>query len=68
LPWIFVGVTTMTAAFLNIKNIYIPQVREKLTFVPGLINLILTVSIMICVVIIIYNAVPKWITAFRNKN
>ena len=68
LPWIFVGVTTMTAAFLNIKNIYIPQVKETATFVPGLINLILTVSIMICVVIIIYNAVPKWITAFRNKN
>jgi carbon starvation protein len=68
LPWIFVGVTTMTAAFLNIKNIYIPQVRETTTFIPGLINLILTVSIMICVVIIIYNAVPKWITAFRNKN
>jgi carbon starvation protein len=68
LPWIFVGVTTMTAAYLNIKNIYIPQVRETITFVPGLINLILTASIMICVVIIIYNAVPKWITAFRNKN
>jgi carbon starvation protein len=67
LPWIFVGVTTMTAAFLNIKNIYIPQVRETTTFIPGLINLILTASIMICVVIIIYNAVPKWITAFRNK-
>jgi carbon starvation protein len=68
LPMVFVGVTTMTAAYLNIKNIYIPQVRETITFVPGLINLILTVSIIICVVIIIYNAVPKWITAFRNKN
>lgn len=68
LPMVFVGVTTMTAAFLNIKNIYIPQVLETTTIVPGLINLILTVSIIICVVIIIYNAVPKWITAFRNKN
>jgi carbon starvation protein len=67
LPMVFVGVTTMTAAYLNIKNIYIPQVRETTTIVPGLINLILTLSIMICVVIIIYNAVPKWITAFRNK-
>ena len=66
LPMIFVGVTTMTAAFLNIKNIYIPQVRETATLVPGLINLILTVSIMICVVIIFYNAVPKWIKAYRQ--
>jgi carbon starvation protein len=66
LPMIFVGVTTITAAFLNIKNIYIPQSMETSTMVPGLINLILTVTILICVVIIFYNAVPKWIRAFKN--
>ena len=66
LPMLFVGVTTMTAAYLNVKNIYLPQVKEPATLVPGLINLILTLSIMICVVVIIYNAVPKWIIAFRN--
>jgi carbon starvation protein len=65
LPMVFVGVTTMTAAYLNIKNIYIPQVKETATFIPGLINLILTLSIIICVVIIIYNAVPQWIRVFR---
>jgi len=67
LPMVFVGVTTMTAAYLNIKNIYIPQIKETATFVPGLINLILTLSIITCVVIIIYNAVPQWIRAFRAK-
>jgi carbon starvation protein len=67
LPMIFVGVTTMTAAFLNIKNIYVPQVEVAETFIPGLINLMLTVAIMICVLIIFYNAVPKWIKAYRTK-
>jgi len=66
LPMIFVGVTTISAAYLNIKNIYIPQVRESGTMIPGLINLILTLCILICVFIIIYNAVPKWIKAFRT--
>jgi carbon starvation protein len=66
LPMIFVGVTTITAALLNIRNIYIPQSRVSDTMVPGLINLILTVSILICVVIIFYNAVPKWVKAFRK--
>lgn len=66
LPLIFVGITTMTAAYLNIKNIYIPQVREPDTLIPGLINLILTLSIMICVVVIAYNAVPKWIKAYKD--
>jgi len=65
LPMIFVGITTMTAAFLNIRNIYIPQVRLAATLVPGLINLILTLSIIICVVIIFYNAIPKWVKAFK---
>ncbi len=29
LPMIFVGVTTLTAAYLNIKNIYLPQLHVK---------------------------------------
>lgn len=67
LPMIFVGVTTITAAYLNIKNIYIPQTGEPTTMVPGLINLILTLSILICVFVLFYNAVPKWIKAFQNR-
>jgi carbon starvation protein len=60
-PMTFVGITTMTAAVLNIKNIYIPQVKIAATLVPGLINLILTLCIIISVIIICVNAVPKWV-------
>ncbi len=67
LPMIFVGITTMTAAILNIKNIYLPQAQSEETMLPGLINLILTVSIIICVFIIFYNAVPKWIAGIKNS-
>jgi carbon starvation protein len=66
LPMTFVGITTMTAAFLNIKNIYIPQVGEATTMIPGLINLILTLSIIISVIIIIFNAIPNWFRAIRK--
>ncbi len=66
LPLIFVGVTTMTAAYLNIKNIYIPQLDESTTKVPGMINLILTLCIIICVLVIVYNAVPKWIKVVKE--
>ncbi|MCX6301247.1 MAG: carbon starvation protein A [Bacteroidia bacterium] len=61
LPMIFVGVTTMVAAILNIKNIYIPQISESATMVPGIINLVLTVSIIVSVIIIFVNAVPGWV-------
>ena len=67
LPMTFVGITTMTAAVLNIKNIYIPQVTGPETMVPGLINLILTVCIIASVIIIIINAVPGWVRAMKNQ-
>jgi carbon starvation protein len=65
LPMIFVGVTTMVAAILNIKNIYILQISESATMVPGLINMILTVCIIVSVIVILANAIPGWI---RSKN
>jgi carbon starvation protein len=66
-PMTFVGVTTLTAAFLNIKNIYLPQVQVPATLVPGIINLVLTVSIIICVIVILVNAIPQWIKAMNVK-
>ena len=66
-PLIFVGITTLTAGFLNIKNIYLPQMRDPVTTLPGAINLILTICIIICVLIILCNAVPKWIKVIRNS-
>jgi carbon starvation protein len=67
IPMIFVGATTLTAGILNIKNIYLPQAMVASTRLPGLINLVLTVSIMICLVIIIADAAPGWISAIRKS-
>jgi len=66
-PMAFVGITTLTAGFLNIKNIYLPQAQVAATRLPGLINLFLTISIIICVLIIVINAVPKWISAAKSN-
>jgi len=66
-PMVFVGVTTLTAAYLNIKNIYIPQCSVPETRVPGIINLALTLSIIISVIVILSNAVPQWIRAFSTQ-
>jgi carbon starvation protein len=66
-PMIFVGVTTITAAILNIKNIYLPQAFNPESSVQGIINLALTVCILLCVIIIFANAVPKWIKAWQRE-
>jgi len=67
LPMTFVGITTLTAAILNIKNIYIPQLNVAETLVPGLINLLLTVCIIVSVIIIFVNAVPGWVRSKVQK-
>jgi carbon starvation protein len=68
LPMLFVGVTTMSAAILNIKNIYLPQMADVSTRVPGAINLVLTICIIASVLIIIVNAVPGWVRVISGKN
>ena len=67
IPMVFVGVTTLTAGWQNIRNIYLPQAIEGNTRVTGIINMTLTVIIIICVLIILFDAVPKWIRAWQGK-
>ena len=60
-PMAFVGITTLTAGWKNIFGLYLPQISIAETQVQGIINLLLTSLIMICVVVILGNAIPKWI-------
>ena len=60
------GITTLTACWLNVTNIYLPQIAIDSTYVKGLVNLSLTLIIMACAITIVGNAVPKWIKAYRK--
>ncbi|MEI7491798.1 MAG: carbon starvation protein A [Bacteroidota bacterium] len=66
IPLVFVGVTTLTAGTMNIIGIYIPQLSVDKSYVKGLINLVMTVVIMVSVMIILKDAVPNWIRAYRK--
>ncbi len=66
-PLLFVGVTTLSAGWLNVRNIYLPQIANGQTMVQGMINASLTVLIMACVVVIFFDAVPKWVQSIRGK-
>jgi carbon starvation protein len=66
IPMAFVGVTTVTAAILNIKNIFLPQLEVETTFVPAIINLALTICILISVVVVISDALPGWVRGFSS--
>jgi carbon starvation protein len=66
-PLIFITVTTLVAGMMNILNLFVPMVFIAKTRVQGFINLLLTAVIMGSVIIVIADAVPKWIGVIRGK-
>jgi carbon starvation protein len=67
LPMVFVFAVTLTAGAMNILNIYIPQMYEPRNFLTGIINLSLTLVIMLCSLVILRDAIPQWIRAYRLR-
>jgi len=66
IPMAFVGMTTITGGIMNLINIYIPQMLAEKTAVQGTINSLLTVIILGCVLMIIAEAIPKWMKIYRS--
>ena len=66
-PLVFVAFTTLVAGTMNIMNLFIPMVLIAKTQLQGMINLLLTVVIMGSVIIVVADAVPKWIAVIRGK-
>ena len=67
LPLIFVTLTTLVAGAMNIVNLFIPMVLIAKTQLQGFINLLLTVVIMGSVIIVIVDAIPKWVAVIRGR-
>lgn len=65
-PFVFIGFTTLYAGFANIINIYFPQVLKSETLVQGIINLTLSGVIIFCACVVFYNAISKWVKAFKD--
>jgi carbon starvation protein len=68
-PMTFVLATTLTAGWCNLTGIYWPQIvgGNPADHLQGIINLVLTALIMVCAVVILVDAVPKWFRAARGK-
>ncbi len=66
IPMTFVGITTVTGGVMNLVNMYIPQMLTHKTAVQGTINTLLTIVILACVLMIIMEAIPKWIKIYKS--
>lgn len=59
LPLVFVAVTTLWAAVLNITDNFWPLTRNPATEFQGWINTFLSVVIIVCVVVVLFEAVKR---------
>jgi carbon starvation protein len=60
LPMLFVATTTLTAAWMNIFDNFLPLTRSPATATQGYVNSILTVIMMLCAVIVLVEAFKRW--------
>jgi carbon starvation protein len=59
-PLIFVSVTTLTACWLNITDNFMPLLNDPTTATQGYIDSGMTVVIMGCAVIVLFEAARRW--------
>jgi carbon starvation protein len=66
-PMTFVGITTVTGGVMNLYNIYFPQILVATSRTQGIVNTTLTVVILVCVLLILVEAVSKWVKTKANQ-
>ncbi len=65
-PMIFVGITTLSAGVLSIKNIFWPLTMNPVTAVQGYLDSILMMIFIIGVVLVVFDAIRRWIKTLRG--
>ena len=66
LPMCFVGVTTMTAGVLSIKNIFWPLTSTPGQVFTGYLDSTLTAMFIVGVVLVVFDAVRRWIAVLNG--
>jgi len=66
LPMCFVGVTTVTAGVLSIKNIFWPLTSKPGQFFTGYLDSTLMAIFIIGVVLVVFDAVRRWIAVLNG--
>ncbi len=66
-PMLFVSTTTLVACWENIFDNYLPLTADPGTSMQGTIDILLTAIIMICAVIILFEAFRRWYRVLVRK-
>jgi len=66
-PLLFVGTTTLTAGFRSLVEVYVPMTRDPATATMGLVNTLVTGTLLACVVAILVMSARKWRELLRAR-
>jgi carbon starvation protein len=65
LPLAFVGTTTITAGVQSIVKLFVPLLRDPATYMQGLVNVLVTGTLLVCVTMVIVGSAVRWVTLVR---
>jgi len=66
IPMCFVGVTTVTAGVLSIQNIFWPLTSKPGQVLTGYLDSTLTAIFIVGVVLVVFNAIQRWIAVLHG--
>jgi carbon starvation protein len=66
IPMLFVGVTTVTAGVLSVKNIFWPLISEPGQQLTGYLDSILTTIFIAGVLLVVFGAVRRWMAVLNG--
>ncbi len=67
IPMVFVAATTLTAGVLNITDNFIPLMEVPGKGFEGVINILMTVVIIVCAVVVLVEAARRWYRVLVKK-
>lgn len=66
-PLSFVGTTTVIAAILTIKTVYLPMARAPETATTGRVNVVVTSLLLGCVLTVVVGSARRWLTLIAER-
>jgi len=65
LPLLFVGTTTLTAGVQAIGTIFLPMTRNPEKYTTGVVNIVVTAILLVCVTMVIVGSAIRWWNLYR---
>ncbi|MFO0742855.1 MAG: carbon starvation protein A [Labilithrix sp.] len=64
-PLAFVGTTTIAAGVESVRKLFLPMMDKPATYTTGLVNVLVTLLLLACVVLIIGGSAVRWLKLAR---